>query len=48
MSAKEMFEKLGYELVNTTNPDYEHLIMYKRKSLHWRNYFLQMVLRLGL
>lgn len=32
MNAKEMFEELGYELVYTTNPDYEHLVMYKRST----------------
>lgn len=32
MTAKEMFEELGYELINTTNPAYAHLIMYKRNT----------------
>lgn len=32
MTAKEMFEKLGYSLIKTTNPDYTHLIMYKRNT----------------
>lgn len=32
MTAKEMFEELGYSSIKTTNPDYAHLIMYKRNT----------------
>ncbi len=30
MSAKEMFEELGFELLKTSNPNYERLVMYQR------------------
>ena len=32
MSAKEIFEQLGWRLLKTTNPDYECLIMYQRET----------------
>lgn len=32
MKAKEMFESLGYELLETKNPAYECLVMYQRST----------------
>lgn len=29
MSAKEIFEELGFELLKTSNPNYERLVMYQ-------------------
>ncbi len=32
MSANEMFNELGFELLKTSNPNYERLVMYQRTT----------------